>query len=241
MVIPISNYDNIVRKFSNRKSPNNKPWNPDRKIYDWNTPYDPGNYFSMNRNPGHVEIINKDIYDYYLPFGTKCEKCNLGLITNIRPDCINECKFIVHFHSRNDKNNKDMACIETRIGLAPLNFKIGISRSELVLNYYMKIPFILRTGKLFNFQIHHKNMNHYDCTYSNLKWRTDHSKLHGQYKSNMTKIKKLNDLIVKDPNNEKLKNERLILENQIETFYNCDHSIEVFEIIENYNMEFGVN
>ncbi len=231
----IVNHDNIVRKFANRKAPINKSWNSERKIYDWKTPYDPGNVFSINYNSGHVEIVNQEIYDYYLPFGIKCEKCDLGLTNNIRPDCINDCKLRTHISHRNNSDG-GMACIETRIGLAPPKFKISLSRSELVLNYYMKIPFILRTGVIFGLQIHHRNMNHYDCTYSNLKWRTDHSKLHGQYKSNMTKMKKL-----ENPNNEKLKNERLILENQIETFYNCDHSIEVFEIIDKYNKQLGVN
>ena len=178
------------RKFSSegKRIAGKQAWKKDRILHDHNTPFDPGNIFKANHNGGNIPCIDDDVYNFFFQYGYKCETCKLQF-EEVIPECLIDCKFMIH-------ECGGRLYVETRQNkkLHP-KFQIYISRTELVINYHHKFPFIVRTGKLFGFCMHHIDSDWSNDSIENLSYPTmsEHSSIHQYLK--MNKFEEANEII----------------------------------------------
>jgi hypothetical protein len=140
--------------------------------------FDPANTSSYrNMNPKQIPKISREVYNFYV----QCNEClTCPVDEEAKKNCTyEECRFHPH-----DCGKAGGPVIETRTS-PKWEFSIFISRAELVFNYHKKIPFIFRTGKFFNVEFNHNNLNPMDDRFENLSpmFGNRHPQYHGRLQS----------------------------------------------------------
>jgi len=172
-------------------------------IYD--TPLDPANREKTKENRNHnlsnISRIDDAVYSYFI----QSPRCLNGVPPRFQDDDNNPIKFhpkscrpgCPHQECRLRTHDQNRFTIETKSNDV---YNILLSRAELVWNYNNQIPFILRTGRVFGLEMHHRNRNPIDDRKENLSFRTDHRKLEGRLRSIRSQIRKAEKIYTETKN-----------------------------------------
>lgn len=169
-------------------------------VHMYETPLDPANNQQRkNQNRSNILRVTERIYRDLMPHDGECTICLLDQ-QKVIPLCFRNCPWRAHYVGG------EIWFAESRTGReSPLDYDFFISRGELMYNYNRRLRFILRTGKFYGIELHHKNGTHSDDRFINLAFRDDHAKLQGRIMRLRTMIRKTEALMATDPRNVNLR------------------------------------